>query len=120
MKTIRIRYLLPLPLRQDMQRVFPQWGRKEDGTFDAALAKDDISDATKKRHAFVKIVRNVNGTLKHLDVYALVRDSFTPPLWLQGIVTPHTTLDPFTHVWQGHEVKVDDAANEAPDNEIIT
>lgn len=120
MQTIRIRYLTALPLRQDMQRVFPQWGRKEDGTFDIALAKDDITDTLKKRHAFVKIVRNVNETLKHIDVYALVRDSFVAPLWLQGIVTPHTELDPFTHGWMGHEERVLDAVDEAPDDEVIT
>lgn len=109
MKIIRVRYTALLPLRQDFQRIFPDW----DGT------KADISDALKKRHVFVKVVRNVNNTLKHLDVYALVRDTFIPTLWLQGVVTPPTDLDPFTHLFQGHQVKVDDAPNEAPDNEVI-
>lgn len=102
-----------------MQRVFPQWGRKEDGTFDAALAKDDISDATKKRHAFVKIVRNADLTLKHIDIYALVRDSFVTPSWLQGVVVPHTALDPYTHLFMGHEVPVPDAPNEEPEETIL-
>lgn len=120
MKTIRIRYLSALPLRQDIQRVFPNWGRKEDGTFDPSLAKDDISDALKKRHAHIKIVRDtVTQALLHIDVYAMVRDSFIVPSWLQGTVTPHTDLDPFTHMFQGHRVRVLDSANEALE-EVIT
>lgn len=125
MQIIRIRYTTPLLLRQDVQRIFPNWGRKEDGTFDILLAKDDISDAVKKRHAFVKIVRDlvtdpvtgavISNTFKHIDVYALVRDSFITPTWLQGVVTPHTELDPYTHVFMGHEIPVPDDPNEEPE-----
>ena len=112
MKIVRVRYLALLPLRQDLQRIFPNW----DGT------RQDIEDSLKKRHVYVKRVpmSEIDGSLKHFDVYALVRDSFSPPLWLQGVVTPHSDLDPYSHRWQGHEVKVDDAANEEPDNEVIT
>lgn len=129
MQTLRIRYTTLLPLRQDLQRVFPNCGRKLDGTFDAALAKDDISDAVKKRHAFIKIVRDlvtdpvtgavISNTFKHIDVYALVRDSFTVPTWLQGTVKPHTELDPYTHVFMGHEVPVPDSPDEEPEEPII-
>lgn len=120
MQIIRVRYLSRPPLVDDLKRIFPRWGRREDGTFDPALAREDISSLRKKRHAFIKVVRNEDETLKHIDVYALVRDTFMPPLWLQGIVTIHTDLDPFTHTWLGHETPVPDAADEEPDNEVIT
>lgn len=128
MKTVRIRYTSPLALRQDVQRIFPKWGRKEDGTFDISLAKDDITDHLNKRHAFVKVVRDVvtdpktgnviGNTFKHIDIYALVRDTFTPPTWLQGVVVPHTELDPFTHRFMGHEERIYDAPSETPEEPI--
>lgn len=109
MKQIRIRYTTLLDLKEDMQKAFPNWGGN----------RQTVTYALKKRNMFINPVRDaVTNALLHIDVYVLVRDSFTVPLWIQGVEVPHSDVDPFTHVWQGHEVAVPDDLNEEPEETL--
>jgi hypothetical protein len=108
MKIVRIRYLTLLPLRQDLLRVFPNW----DGT------AEDIADNLKKRHCKIKVKRNATtGVLIHADVYLLVKDTFTLPLWVQGTLVL-SNVEPYEHGWLGHETPVPDPPYEEPEENI--
>lgn len=117
MQIIRIRYNVPLgPMMQDLQRVFPNI------EVTAATLRERggiLAWREKKRYAYVKEKFNELGVRTHAIVYAAVRDTFVPPLWLQGIVlNPLDALNPVDHYFMGHEVPVPDPPNEEPEEVI--
>jgi hypothetical protein len=119
MKIIRIKYVPPLgPLLQDLQRIFPLLPI-------TAQYLDDVGgiliDAPKKRFVYVKEKRNPDtGVRTKVIVYALVRDSFVVPNWIQGVqLADMDATDPIDHYFLGYEVRVLDREGEAPDNEVL-
>lgn len=120
MKIVRVKYIPPLgPMIQDLERIFPEYtpitAAKLDGLGGILI------NPSKKRFCYVKEFRNpITGIRTHVIVYALVRDSFTAPQWIQGQVLGDIDLatHPIDHWFMGHELPVPDKANEAPEEPI--
>lgn len=119
MKIVRIKYVPPLgPLIQDLQRVFPELPI-------TAAYLDSVGgiliNADKKRFVYVKEHRDENGVRDKVIVYALVKDSFVVPNWIQGQVLADLDVNnPIDHYFMGYEQYIPaDDPNEPPDEGVI-
>lgn len=117
MKVARVRYNVPLgSMIQDLSMVFPNQ------TVNAAtLAAQGgvLIYPEKKRFAYVKEKFNESGTRIACIVYALVRNSFVMPNWIQGtVLDPLDVNNPIDHYFMGHEIDTEDDPNEEPEEEI--
>lgn len=116
MKIVRIKYIPPLgPLVQDLERIFPEYAPITAALIDSLGGI--LINSTKKRFVFVKEFRNPDtGVRTHVIVYALVRDSFAVPIWVQGVELSDVDVsNPINHHFLGHEQRVMDDPNEAPE-----
>lgn len=119
MKIVRIKYIPPLgPLVQDLERIFPEYVPITAALLDSLGGV--LINSTKKRFVFVKEFRNPDtGVRTKVIVYALVRDSFVLPAWIQGIQLSDVDVDnPIDHRFLGHEIPVADNINEPPEESI--
>lgn len=118
MKVIRIKYVPPLTLMiQDLERVFPNYAPIT-ATLLGSLG-GFLFNPIKKRFVFVK-EKFQNGVRTHVIVYALVRDSFVVPNWVQGTeLDPLDPVDVIDHWFMGHEVPTPDDPNEPLEEEIL-
>lgn len=121
MKIIRIKYIPPLgPLVQDLERIFPEYAPITAAKIDALGGI--LINSQKKRFVYVKEFRNPDtGVRTKVIVYALVRDSFNVPLWIQGQELREIDLDtePINHQFMGHEIPVPDPEGTEPEDEVI-
>ena len=120
MKIVRVKYIPPLgPMIQDLQRVFPE--QTINATTLQAMG-GIITNAEKKRFVYVKEFVNESGQRTKAIVYALVRDTFQMPNWVQGTVLAEIDLatEPIDHWFMGHEIPIADSPDTPPDNEVIT
>lgn len=120
MKIIRVRYIPPLgPMIQDLERIFPEYAPITAASLEATGGI--LINPTKKRFVFVKDFRNPDtGVRTKVIVYALVRDSFVLPAWIQGIQLSDVDVDnPIDHKFLGHEIPIPDNPNEPPEGPIL-
>lgn len=118
MKVARVRYNVPLgPMIQDLQRVF---SNQVVNAANLQAAGGILMWPEKKRFAYVKEKFDANGNRIAAVVYALVRNSFVMPNWIQGtVLNPLDVNNPIDHYFMGHEVDTEDDPNDEPEEEII-
>ena len=101
---------------QDLQRIFPTLGI-------TAQVLQQLGGLLiypeKKRFAYAKEKFDANGVRTAVVIYALVRDSFVMPAWIQGQVLDDLDVNnPIDHVFMGHEQFVPDPPGEVPEEQI--
>jgi hypothetical protein len=119
MKIVRVKYTAPYgPMIQDLERVFPEYAPITAGLLQS-LGGFLINPA-KKRFVYLQEFYSELGVRTKVVVYALVRDSFTVPAWIQGQVLKEIDLatEPVLHQFLGHEIPVPDNPNEPPEEVI--
>src|SRR5688500_4814322 len=112
MKIVRVKYVTPLgPMIQDLERIFPELAPITAAYLESVGGI--LINSNKKRFVYLKEFRDEAGVRTKVIAYALVRDSFTVPSWIQGQVLNDIDINnPIDHQFLGHEIPVPDNPNE--------